>query len=378
MDIGFICRLNSVDATPHSAFLLHRIIPMIKALQKENKKLLIFSPKHLNTQTGMVNGYYLENDTFVKTMAPIPRIIANYYAGTGPSEKQYGIKYADFKAYVKKNGSIVFPTYAFIPFTKDKLTNFSFLQTIDKQLSPHTELFDNPTVQLPQWLGKSDKLFLKPRTGRMGNGIIVITKQKNKITLTHYDHKKHQAFELRNNNALIEQTEQFTQGKPYLIQTGLDCLTWKQRPFTCRVVMLKDHIKWHCFHMILLAGQSSDLSNTHQGGDTHPSHDFLSQLLREKQVDTVIHEIKRKAYQAIQPLNEQFPKTLYEVAFDFVVTTDLTPWIIEINSHPGMSRPNLPRIEQLKDYVKLSQDQKNRFDECLDPYGQIIVDFLVK
>ncbi len=377
MDIGFLCRLNSLNAVPHTPFLLHRIIPMVKALEKKQHKLLIFSPKHLNIETGMVNGYYLKNNTFVKTMAPIPKRIANYYSGTISAQKRYEITYDAFKRYVEKQKVTVFPSYDFIPFTKNKMTNYDFLYSIDKTLSPQTEQLDSPTKQIQILLKNTDKIFLKPRSGRMGNGIIVITKQKNTYRMTQYNDKKAEQFEYANIDSLLQQAATLTQGRTYLIQQGLNCLTWQQRHFTCRVIMLNDGQTWHCYHMILLAEEKSDVSNTHQGGDICASEKFFQRLLETKDAANVIDNIKAKAYQVIKPLGNRFLKTLYEVAFDFIITTDLKPWIIEINSHPGMSRPHLPQVKTLKDYINLSPDEQARFHRQLDGYGERIVDFLL-
>jgi hypothetical protein len=126
-----------------------------------------------------------------------------------------------------------------------------------------------------------------------------------------------------------------TQGKPYLVQRGISLLQYKGRPFDLRVMaQLTPNRKWETTGMIgRVARKGKIITNYHNGGTLMELDKLLAPYASEAALTDFTRRLKELGVLAGKEMHKNFPK-ITEIGLDIGVSSDLEPWIIEVNTSP--------------------------------------------
>ena len=128
-----------------------------------------------------------------------------------------------------------------------------------------------------------------------------------------------------------------TGNKPYLVQRGIQLLKYKGRPFDLRVAaQLAPSGKWETTGMIgRVAHKGKIITNYHNGGSLMEVEKLLTPYATASELAHCIKRLKELGELSGTEMYKHFPK-LKEIGLDIGVSSDLMPWIIEVNTSPDL------------------------------------------
>ncbi|MCL6456811.1 MAG: YheC/YheD family protein [Gorillibacterium sp.] len=126
-----------------------------------------------------------------------------------------------------------------------------------------------------------------------------------------------------------------TGGKPYLVQRGINLLRYRNRPFDLRVMaQLTPNKKWETTGIIgRVAHKGKIVTNYHSGGSLHAVDEVLTPYAQGKEKAAFIKRLKEIGELVGNQMYKHFP-AVTEIGLDIGISSDLQPWIIEVNTSP--------------------------------------------
>ena len=372
--IGFIAKIYQVKNLNEYIFLwMHRAMVIDRELIKHGYKLLCYTPIDIDKDKKTVTGYIYQNGQFLSTVSAIPKINYDWYLGPIWRKNSNGIKYKKYYKWADKHKKKIFPSHEFKNFTKDKLEIYKKLFNLDENIVPYTELFEFKIDQLKRFIKNYNRIFIKPREGKMGNGIIVIYKKNDNFFVKHYFRRNSSSNIFSN----LEETLDFLKKKSsydaYIIQQAIDCIVVSDSVFDIRVIMLSNGVNWKSISEIRIGAKGSDLSNVSQGGINKTTKKTLLNFLSEKETNSLIDRVNLKAKKIANHLIKEFKNSINEFSIDFIVDNKLNIAVAELNAKPGLS--GMPEL--FNDFHNMSQQEKFIYNTYTIPHGKILAQFLI-
>jgi hypothetical protein len=245
--------------------------------------------------------------------------------------------YRTFTRWVRKNQIGVYVPYEFSELVSNKRKAYAAVREHDEALHPHTENFTGSSVQVASFLERTGLVFLKPRSGNKGNGIFVLRREDDGLSMKYYDTGAQRSFSSINVEAAVSVVDAAAGTTSYIIQDGIDSLEYDGAVFDVRVVMVHDGKKWHSILETRLAPQGSDLSNIFQGGSIQVTEELLAEILGDERARGLEGEIRAASHALAEHFESLFPGELMEIGFDLVLDRELKIHLVEVNSKPGVA-----------------------------------------
>jgi hypothetical protein len=264
----------------------------------------------------------------------------------------------EFRKRAQKNKIPIFNDYRFINLVNNKWRFYQLLKKERKFKKYLQKTFLYKDINnLNKFLIKEDELFLKPKYGQKGGGIITV-KKENADYLIKYQAKANDDFNCeprrrrgekmrqipiiekrsRSLDALEKIIKKNWEDKPYILQPKIDVAEYKNRVFDLRILVQNQGKKWQVTGIgARLAQKGSFLTNIHAGGEEISGGAFVLFLKKVfgGKSDRILKKVKKISIDLAKYLEKKLKVTIVEMGIDLVLDKKNKIWIIEINSKPG-------------------------------------------
>lgn len=217
---------------------------------------------------------------------------------------------------------------------------------------PETVLYREPK-DLNGMLSKYPLLYLKPRSGTGGTGIVSIRRLGDGKYLLQGRNRKRKIILPRKltSREIIAYLQPWGLTGHYLIQQGISTSLPDGRVHDFRLLIQKNgEGHWEVTGTAGRIGpKRSVTSNLHGGGTAEPADRLLSRSFPANQVRDIRLTMNRLAHQVVGLLEQQFGR-LCELALDLAVGPDGRVWLLEVNPKPA--REVFHRIGEKETYDK--------------------------
>lgn len=197
---------------------------------------------------------------------------------------------------------------------------------------PETRKLTESSLQA--MLDKYGMVYVKPDKGTFGNGVVRIEKTKEGgiqyqagMTVHRFTNYSEMFRELKTAIRLEKRT--------YLVQRGIQLLTYKGRRFDIRVLVQKSpEGRWETTGLIGRAAHPRRIvTNYHKGGQLHDVGTLLRENMTEAEAARLNTRMSRLGTSVARQLDSVFPG-LKEIGLDVAIDPDRRPWILEVNTCP--------------------------------------------
>ncbi|MBN9289214.1 MAG: YheC/YheD family protein [Gammaproteobacteria bacterium] len=361
----FFHTLTITDHEP--SWMMRRALLIESELNKNNYKLICFTPANVNLNEKTVTGYMIDNGQFKKIYMPVPKIICEFYFGTTDIEI-----YRQFTTWALEKKYHIYPNRAISQLAADKLLTAEQLSEYDMSVVPKTEAYKEDIEQIDIFLQKNNKVFVKPRFGNMGNGIFVLKNEDNRYIITYYNKGKSDTVIFNTLSDCIFYISKNSENRKYIIQEAINVLKFSNSVFDLRVIMFNDEKSWHFLSEVRLGKISKELSNIHQGGKTYFTDEFFNKVFGKEHADYVLQKIKNTSTDIMNFLNNQYDGVINELALDILIDKNDNMYVSELNTKPGLIGD-----PDAYNKLQLTTDEKEKLQGLAIMHGKFLAKSLI-
>lgn len=215
-----------------------------------------------------------------------------------------------------------------------KLGKYDFLKK-NKEFTmhlPYTCLMTADNMKL--LLNENRTVFAKPNNGFGGFGVVQIKKLNDSRYRTIHSDGTRSILDTFDD--MYTYMTDVSGDKIYVAQKGIDLLQYQKRPFDIRIMVQKNKYKeWETTGILgRLAKPSKVITNFMNGGKIYPLDQLLSSYLDQEDRDLFIKSLEDLGQQVAVYMSSGYP-TFHSYGVDIGLSSDLKPWIIEVNTRPG-------------------------------------------
>ncbi|MBU9723617.1 MULTISPECIES: YheC/YheD family protein [Bacillaceae] len=317
-----------------------------KDLKKFNKRMtkyheikgLVFicGSNDINIKNQSISGYYYnpnvksKESSWVYGTFPYPSAV---YTRTHLKKK---VK----KELVRKIGTSIFNDI----FNKWTFRNIVHSNKETRKFLPHTEQFTD-VGQVKRLLKRYNTIYLKPRYGSLGKGIVMIRRRKRSYVLMD-PYRKKRSFS--NWSQLHDFLKKFLT-KNYIIQQGVPT-KYQKRNVDFRIYMQKDkNREWQVQGLVArVAKKGSVITNSHHRYKALYGHELIKKMfsLSQEETNKVITEINNASIKVCKVIDKS-DKKIGDVALDLIIDKNLKIWFLELNlryQHTTFNNNQFPDI----------------------------------
>jgi len=383
-NIGFVCdvRIQNPPFNYTHIAVLDRAVPMAAILAEAGVELFLYSPHHVDPETGLATGYIIEESTFVKVCRPVPAINGIWFYNYFKQENnEYGMSIVQFREWAMQHQRMIFPSREFSRLISDKYSSYLEIAKIDKALHLPTQRYKNSADQLSSFL-ETQGVFLKPRFGGHGDGIFVVERHDESYNLRFYKEGIRWVASTSSLGAIVTNIKSLSAQGEYVIQPAINTRRYGDQTFDVRVMMVPSGNAWRCFPLLRLGGAGNDVSNVGQGGTLHDPKDILNKIYPRQQTELILDQIKDISLCLGNLLGRRYANGIPELALDFILDKDDKPWLVEMNIQPGMVFPGIQYRKvfyaSYGNIFQLSEQEKVAYDNYTHPYGVCLAEYFLQ
>ncbi|MDA8234746.1 MAG: YheC/YheD family protein [Clostridia bacterium] len=300
--------------------------------------LYVFSSADINWLNGRIEGYVHQpgpgRGQWIKGSFPFPNAIYDRIISWHLAPEDY-----EAKCRLRSLQGIIM----FNPHMGDKW-HFHTILAGEREIAsflPETQNFVARNG-LAEWFKHFSEIYIKPRLGSQGKGIIKINRFGKKGYLFQLVQQRGQQMKVV--FPTLQQLEKgilnIINGKRCLIQQGLALALWQGRVFDIRVLTQKNGQGiWMVTGMACRIGKKESIvSNVHGGGRAVTVDTVLGQLFGRKpgMVRHILNQVKSLSIKVSEKI-EQYHGLVGELGIDVGVDKNGGVWLIEVNPKPGRS-----------------------------------------
>lgn len=200
---------------------------------------------------------------------------------------------------------------------------------------PDTILYESPQ-DIFNMLEKHSKIYVKSISGQCGKGVCRINKGENGRIAISYRYKRNNVEEFVEDSSSGRVTiEKFFTPNKFVVQQGLNLMTFEGRPFDFRHIIQKDDSsKWISKGIIgRIAAPGSVVSNISNGGKAMWAEELLKKAfnLSDAEANDMVNIMTSLGLSVCDELDKS--GILYgDLGIDIGIDKDKRMWLIEINS----------------------------------------------
>ncbi|WP_134701781.1 YheC/YheD family protein [Ammoniphilus sp. YIM 78166] len=175
-------------------------------------------------------------------------------------------------------------------------------------------------------------VYVKPNKGMHGRGVMRVEKLGKGFYRYGYLTKKTSPLRF---DTLHRSIYQRSKGEPYLVQQGINLLTFNNQRFDLRVMVQKNlKNQWEFTGIVgRVAQKAKVVTNIHNGGTIRSLSTLLSPHFSPSRRERLVSQLKSIGLAVAKQLEIHF-RGLKEVGLDVGVDHHGRPWIIEVNTTP--------------------------------------------
>lgn len=311
-------------------------LPGFRELVMEGKRhgfvVFVFAPEDVNLKNKKIVGSTLiwKGDQYVwqSFKFPLPDVVYNRILKRSLEKR---LKVRNIMTGLEKLGK----TVIFNPCYLNKWEVYNWL-TADDGLIFHLPATGELTLEnLRAFLYRYRTVFVKPKAGSLGQGIIRVEKVKQGCRCLR-----------RSNGLFVDQEVPKVQDviklvgrsktRSYLIQQGINLMLYENAPFDIRALVQKDGSgSWSLTGMAArVAAPLAHLTHVPNGGRAAALSVVLAENLYPKEREKVIAALKDFAVRVATSLEEKSGLMFGELSLDIGLDQDRRIWLIEVNSKP--------------------------------------------
>lgn len=344
-----------------------RAFALERELEKHNYKLLSYSPENVNLKDKTVTGYTLEHNRFKHVTIPIPKVNYNFYIGYSNE------KYLDFEKWALIEKYQILPVKEIRKLAGDKLLTAQTLEAFNKEIIPKTEIYENNVDQLAKFFQNKNSVFIKPRFGSMGDGIIVIKKESTNYLADYYSDAKKNSSTYKTLEGCISFIEKYAEDEDYILQEGINSIKYEGSIFDIRVIIFNVNQTWQFLSELRLGAKSSDLSNIAQGGKSYVTEEILDKLFSKERARFLFDKIKVTTIKIVDRLNTEYKGTINELSLDIVIDKNDNIFIVEINVKPGLA--GSPKL--YSNFFVMNNEERDKYEKLTLKHGEYLAKSLI-
>ncbi len=179
-------------------------------------------------------------------------------------------------------------------------------------------------------------IFAKPITGSLGKGIIKITHSNGNYTVqySHQSLAQHREYRLL---PLLRATMPALKRQPYLIQQGIEPLTFNGQPTDFRILLNKNQTGvWQVTSIVARRSANERIvSNVAMGGSLHRPEQLLSAWFTKHEQKAISKLLVELSLQCVKTIEQHCQGTFGEFGIDLLIDEHGKPWILEVNTKPS-------------------------------------------
>lgn len=200
---------------------------------------------------------------------------------------------------------------------------------------PETILYKKAS-DLDTMLQSHSVIFAKPATGSLGRGIVRIMHENGQY-IVHFSNKGSEDNGLYNLLPLLRTVVPILKRQPYILQRGIDTLTYNEQPTDFRILCNKDGTgKWNVTSIVARCSASERfVSNVAMGGSLHHPKHVLSSSFTIRETNELMNLLTELSLQCAATIDQQCSGTYGELGIDLAVDVNGKPWILEVNTKPS-------------------------------------------
>lgn len=295
----------------------------------------VFTPDDILWDRRIVVGRIFRKDSWIKKEFPFPDVV---YDRGFFNEAELEKKAIETRERLQKNQIIFLNPLSSSEYVNDKMKSYSLLSNEGIPV-PITKLL-NKFSEIDIFFEKEELLFLKPKRGSQGKGIIRLKKsQTNKEVYINYGFLVERVPKKMLSGRLFSILKNY--GWPtisYVIQQGIKTVLFNGHVFDLRTIVQKNSCgKWSFTGVATrVAVHNCIVPNIHSGGRAEPIEKVLPAVALKVNINTqkILQEIKSLSLRSAIVIEKQGAKYA-EIAVDLVIDRHGKLWVIELNSKPG-------------------------------------------
>ena len=250
-------------------------------------------------------------------------------------------KFSVFRSNLVKQGGIIFNSNRFSKWQVHQILekNPLFMQYLPETILPQS--YD----KLVEFIKRHPKIILKPKTGSMGNGILIIERQvindsEEQFILADYRSnqkaKKQTVYSRKTLKAFLDKLAAFESNK-YICQKFIDLATVNGSIFDIRILMQKGkEMTWHISGIACrIANSNKKISNLAAGGKAIPIEKLVDNLDYQISLENLTDSLNRLCSEFCFWMDQRTRQHYAEFGLDVGLAKNGSLWFIEANFRPG-------------------------------------------
>lgn len=308
----------------------HYVEQIAKYGKDHSFQVFHFIPSSFNPITERTKGraYNAESNKWINSEFPIPKFL---YDRCFYQEDSHSKQCKNITSWLKQKKDVTFIGNG-LP---NKLNLYELLK--NSKLAPYIPKTNalSSAEDLLVSLQETNPILIKPINGSQGNGIYLLNKESNSITVKTDKKEKQVIHTFTDLDVFCHWLNRLLKKTTYLSQPYLPLYNHQQQPFDIRSFLQKKPSgNWDIIGKgIRLGSPNRIISNLSAGAEVMTFRKWLqeSPFQMKKFIETEVNDILSEIPVLLE---EEFP-TLFELGIDIGITQNGSLWILDINSKPG-------------------------------------------
>jgi hypothetical protein len=326
---------------------------IIQTAKRLGALVYVFTIEDIIWETNLTKAYFLHEEA-KKWVAvdhfPLPDVVYNRIPYR-EDESRSSVKHAIQRLQAIPSLKLYNPHF----FNKRRLYHILKNNAHTASYLPETASLSN-FEEFNDMLIKYPLLYLKPVNGKAGKGIMTIQTSGDAYVLRFLEGEHLSTHLHRHPSSLWKVVQSFIE-EDYMIQQGIDLLTYDHRPFDIRTLVQKDETgTWRISGVgIRVAGKNSITTHVPRGGSIASPKMVLKPLFTEEQYPLFIERFKSTVLELAHILDQH--EGLGEMSMDIGLDERKRLWFFEANAkpmkfdEPHIRKKSLERIIQYAHYL---------------------------
>ncbi|MFD2116544.1 YheC/YheD family protein [Paenibacillus yanchengensis] len=224
----------------------------------------------------------------------------------------------------------------------------------------------NSVDNLKLMLAEHDHLYLKPVSGKAGQGIMTVTyiaKKSLPYRLQIQQNKRSSTYHCSTLAKLWIRIQQQRTKEPYIVQQAIKLAAYHDRKYDLRALVQKNrHGHWELSGLgARVAGAYSITTHVPRGGKIEEPEKLLRFTFNEQRSGEILNNARNITTVIARQIEKGSKQTLGEMSMDLGVDTDGKLWVFEANAkpmkfdEPHIRQKSLERIFQYAHYLMLKK-----------------------
>lgn len=275
-------------------------------------------------------GYRWMDDRWQKEIMPLPNVVYNRI----PSYRQENNSEATSLFQLLQQHNIAI-------FNERFLNKWEVYKAFinDPVLAPHlpkTCIYEKAS-DLDTMLQNFATIYVKPVSGSLGRGVAKLSQTNDGMYTIHHSYQSEQQQTKHRLLSLLRAIIPLLKRQPYLIQQGIQPLTYNRKAIDFRVLCNKNRFgEWSVTSIVgRCSAYERIVSNIAMGGSLHRPEHILATHFQKHERIAILQLLVKLALQCAKTLEQHFEGTFGEFGVDLIVDEEGKPWILEVNTKPS-------------------------------------------